>query len=119
MGKRRDQLNAFYSGMNGLGVLEPEQIKGFHALLSAGLSDGVLDTKQKELISVAVACYTRCEYCIVYHVYNALKNGASKEEIVEAALVSVLFGGGPSMAYTSTVLQESLEEFAGDFETRA
>jgi AhpD family alkylhydroperoxidase len=115
MGKRREQLNDFYSGMRALNKIRPEQIKGFNALLSSELKEGTLSIKTKELISVSIACYTRCEYCIVYHVYNALKNGATQEEIIEAALISTVFGGGPSMAYAATVLNECLEEFGDDF----
>ena len=66
-------------------------------------------------MSVAIGCYNRCEYCIVYHSYKALEAGASKEEILEAAMVSVAFGGGPSMAYTVTLLQECIDEFEKDF----
>ena len=72
-------------------------------------------TPDLELMSVAIGCYNRCEYCIVYHSYKALEAGASKEEILEAAMVSVAFGGGPSMAYTVTLLQECIDEFEKDF----
>ncbi len=74
-----------------------------------------VDVKTKELISVAIAAYNRCEYCIVYHVYKAFEAGATKEEILDAAMVAVAFGGGPSMAYTSTLLKDSIKEFESDF----
>lgn len=84
-------------------------------LLGAAYEPKHLDLKTKELMSVAIGCYNRCEYCIVYHSYKALEAGASKEEILEAAMVSVAFGGGPSMAYTVTLLQECIDEFEKDF----
>lgn len=115
MGKRREQLNEFYSGMKELNKINPEQIKGFNALLASELKAGVLSVKKKELISVGIACYARCEYCIAYHVYNALKHGATAEEIQEAAFVSVVFGGGPAISYIATVLRECLLEFKDDF----
>lgn len=74
-----------------------------------------VDVKTKELISVAIAAYNRCEYCIVYHVYKAFEAGATKEEILDAAMVAVAFGGGPSMVYTSTLLKDSIKEFESDF----
>ena len=115
MGKRREQLNAFYAGMRTVNGEYPEQIAGFNALLKSSVKSGALDYKTKELTSVAVACYTRCEYCIAYHVYSAFKAGANSKEIMEAGLVSVLFGGGPAMAYATTCLQECVEEFKSDF----
>lgn len=114
MGKRREQLNEFYRGMKELNKTNPDQINGFNVLLNSELKDGILNVKTKELISVSIACFTRCEYCIVYHVYKAIKCGASAEEIQEAAFVSVVFGGGPSIAYIATVLRECLVEFEDD-----
>ena len=111
MGKRRDQLNEFYAGMKYLKTAMPENKRGFDALVSAQLKEGVLSEKTKELMALAVACYTRCEYCIVAHVFQALKLGAVKDEILEAAMVSVVFGGGPAIAYIATVVKECLDEF--------
>jgi len=84
-------------------------------LLGATFADGAVTIKTKELISVGIAAYNRCEYCIVYHVYKALEAGATREEILEAAMVAVGFGGGPSMAYSVTLLKESIDEFENDF----
>ena len=66
-------------------------------------------------MSVAIGAYNRCEYCIVFRVYKALEAGASREEIIEAAMVAVAFGGGPSMAYSVTLLKASIDEFEKDF----
>lgn len=116
MGKRRDQLNEFYSGMKQVNMQCPENIAGFNKLLKSSVNEGTLTHKMKELISVAIACYARCEYCIVYHVHSSLKAGATPEEIMEAGMVAVLFGGGPAMAYITTTLKDSIEEFKGDFD---
>ncbi|MEY8000034.1 carboxymuconolactone decarboxylase family protein [Clostridium sp. Mt-5] len=92
-----------------------EQMKVFSDLMGTLFKDGTLDVKTKELISVAIGIYNRCKYCIVGHSYKALRSGASPEEIMEAAMVAVAFGGGPSMAYSVTLLRKSLEEFKSDF----
>ena len=34
---------------------------------------------------------------------------------MESGMVSVAFGDGPSMAYSVTLLRESIEEFKNDF----
>ena len=115
MGLRREQLNAFYSGMKKINKIIPDQLLGFNTLLKTTKQKTSLDLKTKELISVAISCYTRCEYCIAYHVHEAFKAGAKQEEILDAAMASVLFGGGPSISYISTAILECIEEFKDDF----
>ena len=115
MGLRRKQLDSFYGGMKKINNLIPEQFHGFDTLLKTSMQETSIDLKTKELIGVAVSCYIRCEYCIVFHVHAALKAGAKPEEILDAAMTSVLFGGGPTISYISTVLLESIEEFKYDF----
>ncbi|WP_058485916.1 carboxymuconolactone decarboxylase family protein [Defluviitalea phaphyphila] len=111
----REMLNSFVNGLGELGKTNENAVNAFMGLLGASYEPGAMDLKTKELISVAIGCYNRCEYCIVYHCYKALEAGATREEILEAAMVAVAFGGGPSMAYTTTLLKECLDEFEGDF----
>lgn len=111
----RQMLNDFMSGLEGLGKTNENHVGAFMNLLGTTYEPGALDTKTKELMSVAIGAYNRCEYCIVFHVYKALEAGATREEILEAAMVAVAFGGGPSMAYSVTLLKNSIDEFEGDF----
>lgn len=108
---RKEQLDSFLGGLKSMSNEAPESVRAFMGLLDASYKAGAIDVKTKELISVAIGCYNRCVYCIVYHVSQALKAGATREEIIEAAMVAVAFGGGPSMAYSVTVLKETLDEF--------
>ena len=57
-----------------------------------------------------MAITARCKYCIGIHVEKALKAGATKEEILEAATVAILMGGGPALTYIAEV-KKALEEF--------
>lgn len=111
----RELLNDFMGGLQKLAETNKDNLDAFMNLLGTSYKEGALDTKTKELISVAVAAYNRCEYCIVFHVYKALEAGATREQILEAAMVAVAFGGGPSMAYTVTLLKDSIDEFEKDF----
>jgi len=52
----------------------------------------------------------RCKYCIEIHVEKTLKAGATKEEIFEAATVTILMEGGPAMTYVSEV-KDVLDEY--------
>ena len=111
----REMLNDFTNGLQEVKKNNGEMVDAFMALLGTDYKAGAVDVKTKELISIAIAAYNHCEYCIVFHVYNAFKSGATKEEIMEAAMVAVAFGGGPSMAYTVTLLHDSVKEFEADF----
>ncbi|RLE79390.1 MAG: carboxymuconolactone decarboxylase family protein [Thermoprotei archaeon] len=71
---------------------------------------GALDTKTKELISVALAVACRCKWCIAFHTKNALDAGATKDEIMEACFVATLMAGGPALMYSHLVLK-AIEEF--------
>lgn len=111
----REMLNEFVGGLGELAGTNKEHVDSFMNLLGTVYKPGALDTKTKELISVSIGTYNRCKYCIVYHTYKALEAGATRAEILDAAMVSVAFGGGPSMAYSVTILKASLDEFEKDF----
>ena len=87
------------SWMEKLGVAIPEVMQGFGALHQASLKSGALDGKTKELIALGIAITVRCDGCICYHVHDAMKAGASNEEIAETISVAILMGGGPSVVY--------------------
>lgn len=111
----RDLLNKFMRGMKEVSKTNGEQVSAFMGLLETMYKPGAVDLKTKELISVGIAVYNRCEYCIVYHVYKAFEAGATREEIMDAAMVGVAFGGGPSMSFSVGLLKDSIDEFEGDF----
>ena len=87
----------------------PEFMKGFSAFGKAVMSPGVLSVKTKELIAVSLAVIKQCSYCIAWHVQAARKEGATDAEIMEAAFVACLFGGGPAWMY-SNLVKKALED---------
>jgi len=111
----RQILKDFMGGLETVGKTNGQHVGAFMNLLDTTYNPGALETRAKELISVGIAAYARCEYCIVFHVYKAYEAGATAEEIMEAAMVAVTFGGGPSLAYSVTVLKDAVEEFKTDF----
>ncbi len=88
----------------------------FSQLTKAALKPGALDLKTKELIAAAVGLTARCDYCIVHHVNEAFKAGATREELIETACVCNFMGGGPAVTYTSTLFLDSVNTFAPDFD---
>ena len=97
--------------MERLGGRIPATMNGFTQLHKAGVGEGALTTKTKELIARAIGITVRSDGCIAYHVHDALQAGASSEEIVETIGVAIFMGGGPSVAYGCEAL-EALEQFA-------
>lgn len=82
----------------------------FQALMKDSTSEGGLSVKHKELIALGVGVASRCDACIYTHVEKCLKVGASPREIMDAAGVAVLMGGGPVYTYT-TVVAAALKHF--------
>jgi len=92
------------------GKENPDTMAGFIQLHKAGSSDGALSAKVKELISLGIAICVRYDGCTAFHIHDAIRAGATHDEIVDAIGVAVLMGGGPSVVYGSQAL-EALEKF--------
>ena len=58
-------------------------------------ADGALQKKEKELIAVGISVVLNCESCMEWHIKQALADGASEEEIMEAIGVGIEMSGGP------------------------
>lgn len=83
----------------------PELLKGFGGLHQAAMKDGILDQREKELIALGIGIAVRCENCIYAHVRAAVKAGATAEQVLEAAGVAVMMGGGPAYTYLPRVTE--------------
>ncbi len=81
----------------------------FQGLMKEGGEDG-LSVKHKELIALGIGIAVRCEPCIFTHVEKCLKAGATPKEVMDAAGVAVMMGGGPVYTYTP-VVAAALEHF--------
>lgn len=81
-------------------------ISAFVQFTSSVKSASTLEPRVKDLILIALAVYSQCEPCIVVHISSAVENGASKEEILDAAMMAVVMGGGPKLMYLSVVNEE-------------
>ncbi len=93
-----------------LGKEIPSVMNYFIKLDQECVRNGVLSHKVKELIALAIGIVLRCKPCILFHTAEAIKAGANRAEILEAASVSIFMGGGPAVAYTATELIPLLDE---------
>lgn len=105
-----EELKDAVGTMSFLSKETPDQLAAFKAMGAAIEADGALSAKTKELIALGIAIKAQCSYCIAFHVKKSLDMGLSKEEILEAAWVAVLMGGGPAMMYI-TLVQKALEQY--------
>src|SRR5258706_6202520 len=71
-----------------LGELAKEATTAFWAYDKAALADGAIPKKYKELMAIAVALTTQCPYCIELHRQQALKAGATEQELAEGIHVA-------------------------------
>jgi AhpD family alkylhydroperoxidase len=83
----------------------PQAAKGFGALYQSVMKAGALDVREKELIALGVSMALRCEGCIHSHVEKAIKSGATREQIIEAAGVAVMMQGGPTYTYLPLLVE--------------
>lgn len=88
----------------------PEVMNAFSGLHSEVVKDGALSSRTKELIILGIAVALHCEYCLWKHVPEAVKLGATREEILEAVSTAILMAGGPAVAYGSVVVLEILDK---------
>ena len=89
----------------------PKETAGFMEFNKAVLSPGKLSMREKEIIAVSLAVATQCEWCIPYHVKNALECGATEEEILESSYLAALMKGAPALMQVNLVL-EAIKEFS-------
>jgi AhpD family alkylhydroperoxidase len=84
----------------------------FKKLASEILKDGALSLKEKSLIAIACAIAVSCDNCTRVHQKQALKLGATQNEIIEAAAVAglVRMGSGFNTAYSLLDEQEIVEK---------
>ena len=81
-----------------LGELDSEYLHKYNRCNKKLLSDGALPAKVKILIALAVVASKQCERCTVVQMQSALKNGATKEEIMEVMDVIFITSGAPAVA---------------------
>jgi AhpD family alkylhydroperoxidase len=88
----------------------PEVMKAFSGLAQAALKANALDGRTKELIALAIAVATRCDGCIGFHAEAAVKQGATRDEVMETMGMAIYMGAGPSVMYAAQVV-EAFDQF--------
>lgn len=92
--------------------LAPDTIQAWREFGKHVFAEGALPAKTKQLIAVAVAHVTQCPYCIRGHTKQALKVGASREELMEAIWVAAEMRAGGAYAHSLLAI-EAMNESEG------
>lgn len=85
--------------------IAPDIARGFGGMFQAVMKEGALSVREKELIALGIGLAVRCMPCINLHVKKCLDAGATREQIIEAAGVTVMMQGGPSFTHVPEVLR--------------
>ncbi len=91
-------------------ALAPKNIEAWRNFSKTVFEEGALPEKTKQLIAVAIAHVTQCPYCIRSHTKQAMRKGASKEEIMEAVWVASEMRAGAAYAH-ATIAMDEMEKY--------
>ena len=93
--------------------LDPDYLEAFLAFRAVPRRKGPLEQKYKEMIFIAINASTTHLHGpgVRRHIQNALRAGATKEEILEVIQLTTILGIH-SMALAAPILQEEVEKFS-------
>lgn len=97
-------LRLITSGVRQLSQLNPDTVKGYVQLSTAGQDKDILGAKVRELIALGVAITLRCDGCIAVHSDAALRHGATAQEIAQALGVAISVNAGAALVYSTRVI---------------
>jgi AhpD family alkylhydroperoxidase len=86
--RTRKQANSYYQEKS-------EVYRSFLEMEQNTYKDGTLTKGQKELIAIGISIVTNCESCMEWHINQAMADGISEAEIIEAVEVGIEMSGGP------------------------
>lgn len=89
--KTRKEAHSFY-------LRKSEVYQSFVNMEQKTYKNGSLTKLQKELIAIGISIVINCESCMEWHIKQAIDDGATESEILEAIGVGIEMGGGPATA---------------------
>ncbi|MEN6425915.1 MAG: carboxymuconolactone decarboxylase family protein [Phycisphaerales bacterium] len=94
-------------------AMDSKVYRAFLDMEAAAYGDGALAKKHKELIAVGISVVTDCESCMQWHIDQAAKAGATRQEVLEAVEVGIEMGGGRATVSARFALEVMESVFAG------
>ena len=91
--------------------LNSKVYKAFLEMEKVTFCDGALSKKNKELIAAAIGVVTNCESCMQWHIEQAIKEGATINEVLESIEVAIEMGIGPATVNARFALEVMEKNF--------
>ncbi len=113
MPNKVQEFNEYRQKMNDkILATDNKVIKRIFNLDTNAFKEGHLPVKTKELLGLVASAVLRCDDCIQYHLESSMKNGVTKEEMMEAMSIANLVGGTIMIPHLRRALEywEALEE---------
>ena len=113
MHNKVQEFNEYRSKMNEkILASDNKVIKRIFNLDTNAFKEGHLPVKTKELLGLVASAVLRCDDCIQYHLESSMKNGVTKEEMLETMSIANLVGGTIVIPHLRRALEywETLEE---------
>lgn len=85
-------------------ALTPKEMEAWRHFSRTIFEAGALPEMTKQIIAVAVAHDTQCPYCIKSHTKQALKKGASKQQLMEAIWIATEMRAGSVTAHAAIAI---------------
>ena len=104
MNETKEYFAKFKAAVDTMKTEIPDTLHGFGGLFTKVMKDGALTAKEKEFIALGIGVAAHCPPCIRSHVQKCLELGATRQQILEAASVSVVMAGGPAYVHIPLVL---------------
>jgi AhpD family alkylhydroperoxidase len=104
MNKTEEFFAKFKTDIDKMKAEIPDTVQGFGGLFSKIMKDGAITAREKEFIALGIGVAMHCPPCIRAHTQKCLEAGATRQQILEAASVAVMMGGGPAYTHVPVVL---------------
>ena len=92
-------------------ALDSPVYKAFLEMERTAFADRDLTKQTKELIAVGISVVINCESCMQWHIEQAAKSGATKQQVLEAVEVGIEMDGGPATAHARFALEVMADVF--------
>ncbi|PSG99689.1 MAG: hypothetical protein BRC28_03310 [Nanohaloarchaea archaeon SW_4_43_9] len=69
--------------------------------------ESVFDNKMRELLGLAAAAATQCQFCVHTHGQKAIKHGATEKEVSDVIQIASQVRAGATMSYGLEALEHS------------
>lgn len=112
LGVATDFINSYQKAAE----LLPEVWAAKAAYDNAISKPGALDGKTKELIGMCCGIMNQSEICTTWHCRNAILWGATAQEVLEAAAITMRWRGGSAGGTIAVYVIDAIETFMKDKE---